>query len=135
RKRPSRSSHAMAGCSGTDTPSFAPTAAPVDGRFACATVIIVPPPRRGRGGLQPSARTCEPCKQNPDKETAALDVGSTGASGNGQSAVTAERAMPPRVLPIRRTAMAPKFVVALFETKGIAEDSCNRLKYQGVPEK
>src|SRR5205807_8611034 len=30
--------------------------------------------------------------------------------------------------------MAPRFVVGLFESKGIAEDSCNRLKYQGVPE-
>jgi hypothetical protein len=30
--------------------------------------------------------------------------------------------------------MAPKFVVASFETEGIAGDSCNRLKYQGVPE-
>ena len=26
-----------------------------------------------------------------------------------------------------------KFVVGLFETKGIAEDACNRLKYEGVP--
>ena len=28
--------------------------------------------------------------------------------------------------------MTPRFVVGLFESKGIAEDSCNRLKYQGV---
>lgn len=29
--------------------------------------------------------------------------------------------------------MAVKFVVGLFETKGIAEDACNRLKTEGVP--
>ena len=26
-----------------------------------------------------------------------------------------------------------KFVVGLFESRGIAEDACNRLKYEGVP--
>jgi len=29
--------------------------------------------------------------------------------------------------------MAVKFVVALFESKGIAEDACNRLRTEGVP--
>jgi hypothetical protein len=29
--------------------------------------------------------------------------------------------------------MALKFVVGLFESKGIAEDAVNRLKYEGVP--
>src|SRR6478609_3794367 len=29
--------------------------------------------------------------------------------------------------------MALKFVVALFESKGIAEDACNRLRTEGVP--
>jgi hypothetical protein len=29
--------------------------------------------------------------------------------------------------------MAHQFVVGLFESKGIAEDACNRLKYEGVP--
>jgi hypothetical protein len=29
--------------------------------------------------------------------------------------------------------MALRFVVALFESKGIAEDSCNRLRTEGVP--
>lgn len=29
--------------------------------------------------------------------------------------------------------MAQKFVVALFESKGIAEDACNRLRTEGVP--
>jgi hypothetical protein len=29
--------------------------------------------------------------------------------------------------------MARKFVVGLFESKGIAEDACNRLKHEGVP--
>ena len=29
--------------------------------------------------------------------------------------------------------MALKFVVGLFESKGIAEDAANRLKYEGVP--
>jgi hypothetical protein len=29
--------------------------------------------------------------------------------------------------------MALKFVVGLFQSKGIAEDACNRLKYEGVP--
>jgi hypothetical protein len=29
--------------------------------------------------------------------------------------------------------MALKFVVGLFETKGIAEDACNRLRSEGVP--
>jgi hypothetical protein len=29
--------------------------------------------------------------------------------------------------------MAVKFVVGLFQTKGIAEDACNRLKTEGVP--
>ena len=28
--------------------------------------------------------------------------------------------------------MALQFVVGLFETKGIAEDACNRLEYEGV---
>ena len=30
--------------------------------------------------------------------------------------------------------MAFKFVVALFESKGIAEDACNRLRTEGVPD-
>ena len=30
--------------------------------------------------------------------------------------------------------MALKFVVGLFESKGIAEDAINRLRYEGVPE-
>ena len=30
--------------------------------------------------------------------------------------------------------MALKFVVALFESKGTAEDACNRLRTEGVPE-
>ena len=30
--------------------------------------------------------------------------------------------------------MAFKFVVALFESKGIAEDACNRLRMEGVPD-
>jgi hypothetical protein len=29
--------------------------------------------------------------------------------------------------------MAVKFVVALFESKGIAEDACNRMRTEGVP--
>ena len=29
--------------------------------------------------------------------------------------------------------MAVELVVGLFETRGIAEDACNRLKYEGVP--
>ena len=29
--------------------------------------------------------------------------------------------------------MAVKFVVGLFESKGIAEDACNRLRTEGVP--
>jgi len=29
--------------------------------------------------------------------------------------------------------MAPRIVVGLFESKGIAEDACNRLKTEGVP--
>jgi hypothetical protein len=29
--------------------------------------------------------------------------------------------------------MALKFVVGLFESKGIAEDAVNRLKYEGIP--
>ena len=29
--------------------------------------------------------------------------------------------------------MALKFVVGLFESKGVAEDACNRLKTEGVP--
>ena len=29
--------------------------------------------------------------------------------------------------------MPLKFVVGLFESKGIAEDACNRLRYEGVP--
>jgi hypothetical protein len=29
--------------------------------------------------------------------------------------------------------MAHKFVVGLFQSKGIAEDAVNRLKYEGVP--
>jgi hypothetical protein len=29
--------------------------------------------------------------------------------------------------------MAAKFVIGLFESKGIAEDACNRLKTEGVP--
>jgi hypothetical protein len=30
--------------------------------------------------------------------------------------------------------MAVKFVVALFESKGTAEDACNRLRTEGVPD-
>ena len=30
--------------------------------------------------------------------------------------------------------MALKFVVGLFESKGIAEDAINRLRYEGVPD-
>jgi hypothetical protein len=30
--------------------------------------------------------------------------------------------------------MAVKFVIALFESKGIAEDACNRLRTEGVPD-
>ena len=29
--------------------------------------------------------------------------------------------------------MAHEFVVGLFESRGIAEDACNRLKHEGVP--
>ena len=30
--------------------------------------------------------------------------------------------------------MVVKFVVALFESKGIAEDACNRLRTEGMPD-
>jgi hypothetical protein len=36
------------------------------------------------------------------------------------------------VTPNREKTMALKFVVALFESKGIAQDACNRLRTEGV---